>query len=223
MPTARLPTPTRHARHPPAAPPASPPCLPPPLLRHPACRLQLVQDWRAFRARLVAMESGQTARAASMQVRHSCTSGRPAMPGLSGAGRCTPVSLLRFTCCAFTATNHSAANRLPSACSWGGRSGGRTCWRSRSAAACWWRGRARGWACSRTRVRAEGRRLQGCMALLRDPWRGLHLHAGMAVHRLTNGFALAAPAQPPPLLLLHPRLQSSCCWSMTMQRAAAAW
>lgn len=31
--------------------------------------MQLVQDWRAFRARLVAMESGQTARAASMQVR----------------------------------------------------------------------------------------------------------------------------------------------------------
>ena len=29
---------------------------------------QLVQDWRAFRARLVAMESGQAARAASMQL-----------------------------------------------------------------------------------------------------------------------------------------------------------
>lgn len=30
--------------------------------------MQLVQDWRAFRARLVAMESGQTARATSMQL-----------------------------------------------------------------------------------------------------------------------------------------------------------
>lgn len=54
-------------------------------------------------------------------------------------------------------------------CSWGARSGGRTCWPSPSAAACWSRARGLAWACLQTRVGGAGVAAHSRLALALAP------------------------------------------------------